>query len=133
MSNIKIGYKIVGVKDGIYFSIGRGAALHDNDYVIYNKNQKTFPIDGNGPLCVFNKRENAFGAIKNLAYNKAGAPFSIFRCWYSQSSIDRIWIYPCATISINHIIKSYPGTRLADWVQLYDEVHHGTFPEPSEW
>ena len=133
----EIGYKIVvseRVPNGyILTSVGRGHFLGEVDYVCYGEDYKAFPRQGNGPLCVFDSKEHALEALDKLKWYHLGHRFAIFQCTYSPSALDKVWIKNQGTLFLDEMREAYPGTQLADWVQLSKEVFQGVFPKVHEW
>ncbi len=121
MSNIKIGYKIVTVEDGRYFSMGKGFLLGQLHCMQYHTDKRAYPIRGYGPLCVFKSLKSAARSIKRLKFHHPGS-LTIFRCMYRRSSREGVWIPDGDIISMDVINGRSPGTRLADWVRLIEEI-----------
>ena len=106
---IKIGYKVVDWNMSSFSSIKHGG-------IEYKLNQKIYPKEGCGPLCIFGNLEN----IKNfLDATYFSGIFLVFKCKYRESKKKKVWNNCCKIVPL----KNLPyGTKLADWVELIEEI-----------
>ena len=107
--NIKTGYKIICLNMASFsrpFTYGG---------IEYKLNQKVYPRKGCGPLCVFDTLEDVKNFSDFFIYDNA---VRIFKCKYEESEEDKIWDY-FHEISLSDLPY---GTKLADWVELTEEI-----------
>ena len=110
MGTYKTGFKVVKKRSLTSAVIsGKDCALK------YKVNKWVKPIEGNGPLCVFNSIEDA----EDLNYHMLD---SIYECLYEESKENTIYIATNNEIS-NKKLENLPrGTVLATKVKLLRRI-----------
>ena len=108
--DIKTGYKVVRLNMNSFskpFLFGG---------IKYKLNKKVFPKEGCGPLCIFDNLEN----IKEffLSYNSTPINYRVIKCNYEESEEKKVW-NDFEEIFLQ-VLPS--GTKLANWVELIEEV-----------
>ena len=103
---IKIGYKIVSVWNGKYYSWM--AYPDDYDCVEYIIGKTSIPRPGCGPLCVFSKLRKAKDSVNIFTDIKC----VIFKVQYVPSKENNVWTHDDSAL----IDILTPGTILADSV-----------------
>ena len=105
------GWKVVRIEDQRFMSSVIG---WDSGEVLYRKGEWTLPLNGFGPLCVFdfNAKGEAFD------FPPARSDYSlVFLCEYEPSSEKAVW-----TLYYRQALMSLPvGTRLATRVRLLEK------------
>lgn len=112
---IKKGYKIVNIKNGIYTS------FFNNEYfpgtIDYKINEWVYPILGNGPLAIF----NTLSAAKDFAYCYDN--YKIFSCLFIPNYYqDRLWFINGNNKGALRLGSLPIGTVLASQIKLIEEI-----------
>lgn len=104
MEEVKVGYKIVALKEGKY----RPGVMHHLG-VEYARDKWTFPPPEGGPLALFKKKENAV-AFKRILKE----PVQLWKCEYVESTERKLRFW-----QLEKEISTLPkGTVLAQKIKL---------------
>lgn len=116
-----IGFKVCKILDGKFYSASISAAS-DVGTVEYVMNTEAVPVGDNGPLSVFQKREQAEDWLEEWVGIDADARahFALFKCNYIPVSGAHLFINSgdISTTSSMHISKAASGTLLASGVTI---------------
>jgi len=119
------GFKVVEVlADGTLRSAVSRSMLRVQAYTVecivsYLLGQWVYPNPGNGPMCVFEKEEDAHYFVKVESTYKGGSiTLSIFECEYELSKSNRVW----TSISEDELGWLPFLTRLAESIKLTKKI-----------
>jgi hypothetical protein len=127
---MKKGYKVVSVSAGLLFSVAIPTPIGSR----YIPDKQTFPVEGGGPLCIFESQKDAENFITNCkALVRHKIEVQIWECEYEPSQESHVWPTWCAFGDHFTTLNKLPtGTKLAESVTLTNRVNLEIFSKNSK-